>query len=98
VKNKTENIVLNEERIAEGLQHKVLHERLGGVLICLELSHHIDQDAPVKHGVAINGGDVVTNFLKSEAVYLLHYLSQGCIFFPKIEFFIKRYFNVLSFL
>jgi len=24
--------------------------------------------------------------------------NQGCIFFPKIEFFIKRYFNVLSFL
>ena len=32
VKNKTEDIVLDEERVAEGLQHKVLHERLGGIL------------------------------------------------------------------
>ena len=32
-------------------------------LICLELSHHIDQDAPVEHWMAVNGGDIVTNFL-----------------------------------
>ena len=32
VKNKAEDIVLNEEGVAQGLQHKVLHEGLGRVL------------------------------------------------------------------
>ena len=32
VKNKAENIVLDEEGVAQGLQHKVLHEGLGRVL------------------------------------------------------------------
>ena len=32
VKNKAEDIVLDEEGVAQGLQHKVLHEGLGGVL------------------------------------------------------------------
>ena len=40
--------------------HAILH------LICLELPHHIDQDSPVEHGVAVNGGDIVTNFLNVE--------------------------------
>ena len=32
VKNEAEDIVLDEEGVAQGLQHKVLHEGLGGVL------------------------------------------------------------------
>ena len=32
VKNKAEDIVLDEEGVAQGLQHKVLHEGLCGVL------------------------------------------------------------------
>ena len=34
-------------------------------LICFELPHNIDQDAAVKHRVAIDGGDVVSNFLNT---------------------------------
>ena len=36
VKNKAEDIVLDEEGVAQGLQHKVLHEGLGRVL-CMPL-------------------------------------------------------------
>ena len=32
VKNEAEDIMLDEEGVAQGLQHKVLHEGLGGVL------------------------------------------------------------------
>ena len=32
VKNEAEDIVLDEEGVTQGLQHKVLHEGLGGVL------------------------------------------------------------------
>ena len=32
VKNEAEDIVLDEEGVAQGLQHKVLHEGLGRVL------------------------------------------------------------------
>ena len=32
VKNKAEDIMLDEEGVAQRLEHKVLHEGLGGVL------------------------------------------------------------------
>ena len=49
--------------------HAILH------LICLELPHHIDQDSPVKHWVAVNGGDIVTDFLNVKRKVKIGYLS-----------------------
>jgi len=77
VKNKAEDIMLDEEGVAQRLEHKVLHEGLSGVLVRLELPHHVDQDSPVEHRVAVNGGDIVTNFLECEAVDLLHDLGSA---------------------
>ena len=50
-------------------------------LICFELPHNIDQDAAVKHRVAIDGGDVVSNFLNTWDVrdqnYAFHSARAG---------------------
>ena len=42
VKNEAEDIVLDEEGVAQGLQHKVLHEGLGGVLHQQKISKAYD--------------------------------------------------------
>ena len=40
VKNEAEDIVLDEEGVAQGLQHKVLHEGLGRIVVSLESINH----------------------------------------------------------
>jgi len=77
VEDKTEDVVLDEEGVGRRLQHKVLHEGLRRILISLELTHHVDQDAAVKHWVAVDRGHVVSDFLECEAVDLFHDLSSA---------------------
>ena len=76
VENKSEYIVLDEEGIATGLKYKVLHERLGNVVVCLQLAHHVHQDASIEHRVAVDGGDDVRDALEGERVDLLHNLRR----------------------
>merc|ERR1719192_26483 len=77
VKNKTEDVVLDKEGVGRWLQHKVLHEGLRRILISFELAHHVDQDAAVKHWVAVDRGHVVSDFLECEAVDLFHDLGSA---------------------
>merc|ERR1711909_85632 len=74
--------MLDEEGISRWLQDEVLHERLRGVIVSLQLPHHVHQDAPVKHWVAVNGGHDVRDTLESEGVDFLHDLGRACICCP----------------
>ena len=40
------------------------------------MTQHVDQDAPVKHGLAVRGGDEVLYLLEGEASELLHDLGR----------------------
>eukprot|EP00091_Calanus_sinicus_P013518 TRINITY_DN29_c0_g2_i14.p1 TRINITY_DN29_c0_g2~~TRINITY_DN29_c0_g2_i14.p1 ORF type:complete len:122 (+),score=10.43 TRINITY_DN29_c0_g2_i14:130-495(+) len=82
MKNKSEHIVLDEEGVAHGLEDKVLHEGLGRVIVSLQLAHHVHQDAPIEHRVAVDGGDDVRDALEGEGVDLLHDLGGPCICWP----------------
>jgi len=75
VDDKPEDVVLDEETVPARLQHEILHEGLGDVLIRLKLAHHIHQNAAVEHGVAVDRGHVVPDGLEPEAIYLLHDFS-----------------------
>merc|ERR1719470_362414 len=67
---------LDKQGIAHGLEDKVLHEGLGRVVVCLQLAHHVHQDASIEHRVAVNGGDDVRDALEGEGVDLLHDLGS----------------------
>jgi len=77
VEDKPEHVVLDEEGVTHGLQDKILHEGLGLIIISLELAHHIDKDASIKHGMAVDGGDNVGYALEGEGVQLLHNLHSS---------------------
>merc|ERR1711909_94657 len=76
VKDESEHIMLDEEGISRWLQDEDLQERLRGVIVSLQLPHHVHQDAPVKHWVAVNGGHDVRDTLESEGVDFLHDLEM----------------------
>merc|ERR1712015_294194 len=62
-----QHVVLDEEGITSWLQNKVLHERLGRVIVSLELSHDTHQDPAVKHGLAVSGRGHVSNLSERQA-------------------------------
>lgn len=76
VKNKSEDVMLNVERVSARPQHKVLHEGLGRVVVGLKLSEHIDKDASIEHGVTVYGRDEVLDLLEGEGGNLLHDLHS----------------------
>jgi len=75
VQDKPEGIVLDVERITAGFQHKVLHKGLWGIVVSLELTEHVDEHAPVEHGLAVHGGHQMGNLLEGEGLDLLHDLG-----------------------
>lgn len=76
VENESEHVVLDEEGISRGLEDKVLHEGLRGVIISLELTQHVDKNAAVKHGLTVRCCDEVLYLLEGEASKLLHDLGR----------------------
>ncbi len=50
----------------------------------LELAKNVDENAPVKHGLAIHGRDEVSNLLEAEARDLLHDLQCAQRFFSDV--------------
>ena len=61
---KSEDVVLQEERVSNGLQNKCLREGVRRIIVSFQLAKNIDQDATVKHGLTIHLGDDVLNLLK----------------------------------
>jgi len=77
VKNKSKDVMLDEEGVGGGFEDKVLHERLWWIIISLELSQNIDQNSSVKHWLTVNSGDEVLYLLEGEASELLHDLDSA---------------------
>jgi len=76
VQNQSEHVVLNKESVGGRLQNELLCKRLRWILIRLELTQNVDEDAPVKGRLAVNGRDDVGNLLKGQRGNLLHDLGR----------------------
>jgi len=72
MENQSKNVVLNEERISSWFEDKVLHERLGRIVVRLKLAKNIDEDSAVEHRLAIDRGDEMGDFLEGQRLQLLH--------------------------
>ena len=64
----SENIMLQEECITDRFQNKCLRERVGWIIIRLQLSKDIDQNSTIKHRLTIHFGDDVLNFLERQTL------------------------------
>jgi len=76
MQSQSEHIVSYKPGLTLGLEDETLKESDRRIIISLELAQHIDQNASVKHGLAVGGCDEVRYLLEGEASEFLHDL--GC--------------------
>lgn len=69
VDSQSEDVMLQVKGFTNRLQHKGLRERVGRIIICLQLAKDIDKNASIKHGLTIHLSDDVKNLLKCQALH-----------------------------
>ena len=64
----SEDVMLQEKGISDGLQYKGLRIRMGWVIVSFQLAQNVYQYTSIEHGLTIHFCDNVLNFLESQTL------------------------------
>ena len=68
VHTQSEDVMLQEKGISDGLQYKGLRIRMGWVIVSFQLAQNVYQYTSIEHGLTIHFCDNVLNFLESQTL------------------------------